>query len=98
MSVPPIGGVGAASGIHAARQSTPKADAGFGELVSKAIEGASKAEHRADHIAADIATGGSSSVQDLMVAMTEASLGMELMVQVRNKAIEAYQEIMRIQV
>ena len=33
-----------------------------------------------------------------MVAMTEASLSMELLVQMRNKAVEAYQEIMMMQV
>ncbi|MDT2285509.1 flagellar hook-basal body complex protein FliE [Paenibacillus larvae] len=33
-----------------------------------------------------------------MVASEKASLGLELAVQVRNKAIEAYQDIMRIQI
>lgn len=34
----------------------------------------------------------------LMIAAQKATLGLELTVQVRNKAVEAYQEIMRIQI
>ncbi len=97
MNVSAVGGIGATSGIPAAKVA-PKADSGFGDIVGKAIETASKAEQKADRIATDIATGGSSSVHELMVATTEATLSLELMVQVRNKAVEAYQEIMRIQV
>jgi len=67
-------------------------------MISKAVESVSQSEQTADAIATDIATGGDSSIQELMVAMTEASLSMELLVQMRNKAVEAYQEIMRMQV
>ena len=37
-------------------------------------------------------------VHNLMIAAQKASIGLELTVQVRNKAVEAYQEIMRIQI
>ena len=95
MNVAPIGGITPNPTTGAPREG---ADTGFGDLIASAIENVSKAEAKADAIATDIATGGSASVHELMVAMTEATLGVELMVQIRNKAIEAYQEIMRIQV
>ncbi|MDT2247307.1 flagellar hook-basal body complex protein FliE [Paenibacillus larvae] len=42
--------------------------------------------------------GEITDIHQLMVASEKASLGLELAVQVRNKAIEAYQDIMRIQI
>lgn len=97
MTIPPISGV---SGVSAANPAVKAADpaGGFGDMISKAIDSVSQSEQKADAIATDIATGGDSSIQELMVAMTEASLSMELLVQIRNKAVEAYQEIMRMQV
>lgn len=38
------------------------------------------------------------SLADTMIAMNKASLGFQMMVQTRNKLVEAYQEIMRMQV
>ncbi len=47
---------------------------------------------------ADFAAGGSSDLHTVMLQMQEASLGLKLGVQVRDKFLEAYQEIMRLQV
>ena len=63
-----------------------------------ALESVSQAEFNADALATDVALGGDTSVQELMVAMTKASLSVDLLVQVRNRAVEAYQEIMRMQI
>jgi flagellar hook-basal body complex protein FliE len=71
---------------------------GFGEKIMGALEGVSGAEAEADRLVRDVATGGPTSVHELMVATTKAALSVEMLVQVRNKAIEAYQEIMRMQV
>jgi flagellar hook-basal body complex protein FliE len=49
-------------------------------------------------MAQDIARGGETSIEELMVATTKATLTTEMLVQVRNRAVEAYQEIMRMQV
>lgn len=45
-----------------------------------------------------LAVGETRSVHDVMIALEQARLSFELAVQVRNKALEAYQEIMRMQV
>jgi flagellar hook-basal body complex protein FliE len=52
----------------------------------------------ADLSLADFAAGGSSDLHTVMLQMQEASLGLKLGVQVRDKFLEAYQEIMRLQV
>ena len=101
MSIAPISGISAA----AAQQTTavPKAPSSgggdsFASSVRKALESVSAAEHEVDRIAVDIASGGESEVHELMVASAKASLSVDLLVQVRNRAVESYQEIMRMQI
>lgn len=99
MTIPPITSVAGAPGINAAQSATaPKAAEGFGDTISSALEAVSQSEFEANSVAESIATGGDASVQDLMISMTKAQLNVDLLVQVRNKAVEAYQEIMRMQV
>jgi flagellar hook-basal body complex protein FliE len=43
-------------------------------------------------------TGESVDLHEMMIAMEKADISLRLMVQVRNKAIDAYQEIMRMQI
>ncbi len=56
------------------------------------------AEARADSAALAGATGELASVSDYMIASTEAQLTTEITVAVRNRAIESFNEIMRMQV
>ena len=51
----------------------------------------------ADASMADFASGGSADVHTVMLQMEEASVGLKTAVDVRDKLIEAYQEIMRTQ-
>ncbi len=44
-----------------------------------------------------LATGESTNLHDIMLSLEKAKLSMELVLQVRNKALEAYQELMRTQ-
>lgn len=97
MTIPPVASVTPAS-APVAPVTAPDATTGnFGSTISNALESVSQAEFHADALAQDVATGGDTSVQELMVAMTKASLSVDLLVQVRNRAVEAYQEIMRMQ-
>ena len=45
-----------------------------------------------------LVSGDVSNIQDVMVAVEKASISFELMMEIRNKVIEAYQEVMRTQV
>ena len=55
-------------------------------------------QQKADASISALATTGKASLHDTMIAMEEASVSFKLMMQVRNKIVEAYQEVMRIQV
>lgn len=52
----------------------------------------------ADQLAEGVATGQLTDVHQFTAAAAKAQLGVELTVAVRNRAVEAYQEIMRMQV
>ena len=74
-----------------------EAGASFGEALQKSIEQVNQLQVDADAVAGKVAAGDLGSVQQAMVAMEKASLALDLTVQVRNKVIEAYQELMRTQ-
>lgn len=95
-SIPPIGGapIGAAAATDVARPAGP----GFGAAIERGLQQVSGLEQAADTVTQTIASGGPAQIHDLMIATTKAQLGVDLLVQVRNKAVEAYQEIMRLQV
>jgi flagellar hook-basal body complex protein FliE len=67
---------------------------GFGEVLTNAIDNVAAAQATADRLAVDAATGNLTNVHDYMIAATEASLATELTVAVRNKAVEAFNQIM----
>ncbi len=98
--VAPITGTGGISGIGGVTpsQAPERTQPGFAEKIGGALESVSEAERQADALAQDVAAGGETSVHELMVATTKATLSVELLVELRNKAIEAYQEVMRMQV
>jgi flagellar hook-basal body complex protein FliE len=100
MSIAPISSVASIGGITGPRTVEPAGglDSGFAGKVAGALETVSAAERKADVMAQDVARGGDTPVHKLMIASTQATLSVDLLVQVRNRAVEAYQEIMRMQV
>ena len=98
--ISPISSVGSITSIAGpdATKSATGVDQGFASKVSKALEDTSSAERNADLLAQDVAAGGDTPIHELMIAQTKATLSVELLVQTRNRAIEAYQEVMRMQV
>jgi len=55
-------------------------------------------QSNADSLAAQAATGDLKDVHDYMIASNEASLATEMVVTIKNKAVEAFNEIMRMPV
>jgi flagellar hook-basal body complex protein FliE len=70
----------------------------FGEALRQAIEQLPKLQEEADAAARELATGGEIELHDAMLALEKASLGFQLALTVRNKVVEAYQEVMRTQI
>jgi len=81
-------------------KTSPVQDIGdkFGQALKASIAEVNQAQVSADRAAEQIAAGETKNLHDAMIKLEEADISMRLMVQVRNKAVEAYQEIMRMQV
>ncbi len=69
----------------------------FGGFLTEAMDKLNEQQARVNSLDQQFVTGQTSDVHQLMIATEKASLGLELTVQIRNKAVEAYQEIMRTQ-
>ena len=83
----------------AERLAPAEADAGsFARAALEAVEAVSRQQADAGKMVIDLSTGRDVNVHNAVLAMEEAGLAFRFMVQVRNKALEAYQEVMRMQV
>jgi flagellar hook-basal body complex protein FliE len=70
----------------------------FAKFLNDAVANVSNAEHTAEDIGTAFALGEPVEVHDVMLAMSKADLTMRMFIELRNKVIEAYQEIMRMPV
>lgn len=78
--------------------SSPDGAKSFGAILSDAVNSVNAAQKESDFKMQEMATGKSQNIPDVMIAAEKADIQLRLMVQVRNKIIEAYQEIMKMQV
>ncbi len=96
----PIGAVGAAPRVAAPAApaaTTGTSGAGFGQVLAGGLEKLQQVQSNADDLAVKAATGDLTNVHDYMIASSEASLATQLTAAVRNKAVDAFTEIMRMQ-
>ncbi len=66
----------------------------FGEAMASAIKNVSGLQRAAGDITQDYTMGKTNDIAGVMMAKQKSSLGFELTLQVRNKLIKAYQDIM----
>lgn len=70
----------------------------FGKILSGSIEAVNKLQQEADSSVAKIAEGKSDDIVGTVLALEKADQSLKLMTEVRNKVIEAYNQVMRMQV
>ncbi|MDF2627105.1 MAG: fliE [Symbiobacteriaceae bacterium] len=75
----------------------PAAPAGpdFGQVLKQAVARVEQDQKGAADAAARLVTGEAKDLSEVMIASERANLSLGLALQVRNKMLEAYQEIMR---
>jgi flagellar hook-basal body complex protein FliE len=71
---------------------------GFGDLVVRGLQEVDSRIQLAEADASKLAVGQADNLHTVMIRMEEAKLSLQLMAQVRNRLLEAYQEVMRMQV
>lgn len=70
----------------------------FAETLNDAVKSVNDLQKTSDKAAQDLATGKTDNVADVMIAAEKADIALRVMVQVRNKIVDAYNEIMKMQV
>lgn len=70
----------------------------FKDTIKKALGGVNDMQNQADDLAQKLATGELEDVHTAMLAMNKAKTTFDFTMTVRNKVLEAYQEIMRMQI
>jgi flagellar hook-basal body complex protein FliE len=75
-----------------------KDDLGFKDFLVKKVEEVDQAQKKAENLLNALAKGEDVDLSDLAITMSKAETELKLLLRVRNKIIEAYQEIMRMQI
>jgi flagellar hook-basal body complex protein FliE len=70
----------------------------FADTLNEAISSVNSLQKASDTATQNLATGRTDNIAEVMVAADKADIALRLMVQVRNKIIDAYQEVMKMQV
>lgn len=78
--------------------SVTKAKEGFGELLSRTIDEVNRKQNEGDLAADRLQTGEAKHLHEAMIAIEEADISLRMLVQMRNKAQQAYEDIMRLQI
>ena len=71
---------------------------GFAKVLEKTLSDQNTLQQNADKASADIATGEVRNLHQAAIAIDKAETSMKLMLEIRNKALSAYKEILRTQI
>lgn len=75
-----------------------KMGADFSQFLQEALKEVDELQKTADAASVGLATGQIQDLHTVMVALEKASLSLSMTVEVRNKVLDAYHEIMRMQI
>jgi flagellar hook-basal body complex protein FliE len=79
-------------------QHPDRKDKSFGDTILKAINNVNSLQKEAASDIQALATGEKQDLHQTMISMEKAGVSFQLVMQVRNKIVAAYQEIMRMQI
>ena len=100
MSIDPIsaiGGMAVQPTGYLAEATQPAASTGFESSLTGAVDNLQALQSTSSDLAIKAVTGDLADVHDYTIASTEAAVALELTAAVRNRAVDAFTEIMRMQ-
>ena len=77
---------------------TPETKDSFADMLTRAVGSVDQTMKTSEQSMQDFAAGKTENVHEVMINMQRAQLSFQMMVEIRNKAIETYQEISRMQI
>jgi len=94
-----LGGIGGIGGLGKPEAAESSSKVSFSDALKAQLQNVSNTQVQADHLGERFAAGDDSvSLSDTMIAMQKASISFQATVQVRNKLVSAYHDIMNMQV
>ncbi len=100
MSIGSLKSLGSISPVatYGVGQTTGKPAQSFANQLQNAIQEVGNLQAGRDQMIEGMVSGEVTEVHDVMIAAKESQLAFELLLEVRNKLLEGYQEIMRMQI
>ncbi len=99
MSINPI--AGAAPSLHSSTMSAPAVSGGgasaFGQLIQDMLAGEATSHTEAEQAIQSLATGDGENLHCIALSVARADLNFHLILELRNRFTEAYQDVMRMQ-
>ena len=95
MSISPVGFAPIAPPVVAPSTSTAASGQNFATTLTNGLDALQGLQNKADGLAVQAATGQLTDVHQFTMAATQAQLATELTVAIRNKAVEAFNDIMK---
>lgn len=86
------------SGVPGKDRAAGETGDSFGTLLRNRIEEVNRLKLAADDAVAQVELSDTGSIHEAMIALEKADISFRAMMQVRNRMLEAYQEVMRMQV
>jgi flagellar hook-basal body complex protein FliE len=76
----------------------PATETGFGDILAEALSSANQSANTASHAAKEFAAGSRDDIHGTMLALSKADIELHLVGTVRNKVMDAFYELWRMQI
>jgi flagellar hook-basal body complex protein FliE len=97
--LPPLPATPAIHRVGSIQEAAPTAPlSNFGQLLQSSLNQVNQLQHQANDASMQLLTGGPVSSAEVFTAVQKADLALRTLVQIRNKLLQAYQELMAMQV
>ena len=90
--------LGQPDAVQPQKQAGKPEGASFADAMKELFSSVNERSQTADKKIIDVVTGASDDLHNAMIALEEANVSFQLMLEIRNKMLEAYQEINRMNI
>lgn len=98
LQMTPVRAVTMSAESHLGETLVPEAVKTFGEYLTDSLKKSNRLQKRSEALNAALAAGEINDISEVVIASQKADIALHLTMQVKNKAVAAYQELMRMQV
>ena len=81
--------------MPANKENNIKNDSSFDKILTKSLKDVNSAQVNADNAVNSLVAGKTENIHETMIQMQKASISFQMMMEVRNKLVDAYKEIIK---